>query len=132
MVQVKPQSGGHIKIGRSVNGKRYTLFLHTLSLIHALAPAIYARIDAIQADGVTRAMICHKPICGGNKACFNPSHLRLDDVAGNNSDRQRDGGYGQGERNGRAKLTDAQVAAIRLGAERGATQAALGASMRFI
>lgn len=123
---IAPRPSGHIAIQRSVNGKRYPMYLHTLSLLHAQAPAIYARIDTIQANGVTRAMACHKPICGGNKACFNPAHLRLDGNDGNARDRQRDGGYARGEAHGRAKLTDDQVAAIRAEAAAGASQRALG------
>ena len=122
---VKPTASGYIQITRRINGKMYRLNLHTLSLLYENAPGVYAAIDAIQADGVSRAMACHKPICGGNKACFNPAHLRLDDDAGNKRDMVRDGNQVRGEAVGGAKLTDAQVNAIRADAANGAMQVSL-------
>ena len=122
---IKPHPSGHIRITRRIMGKMYMLRLHTLSLLHSQAPSIWRAIDDIQADGA-RAMICHKPICGGNKACFNPNHLRLDTHAENVRDMQRDGGQVRGEAHGRAKLTETQVNAIRQEHSDGASQAALG------
>ena len=131
----KPRPSGHIQICRYINGKQYRMQLHTLSLLYANAPRIWRDIDAIQADGVSRAMACHKPICAGNKACFNPAHLRLDDDAGNKRDMLRDGVYKRGGYK-RAKLTDAQACAIRAEAEAGASKAAIarkyGVSVRAI
>ena len=122
----KPMPTGYIRICRSVNGKQYRLNLHTLSLLHSQAPAIYARIDDMLAQG-KRPMACHKPICGGNKTCFNPAHLRLDDNDGNMRDMVRDGVQVRGEANkGGGKLTETQVNAIRAEAAGGATQVALG------
>ena len=119
----KPKASGHIAIKRSVNGKEYVLLLHTLSLLHSLAPSVWRDIDAIQANGA-KAMACHKPICGGNKACFNPNHLRLDDDAGNTADEIR-AGKRVGALNGNAKLTETQVDAIRQEHSDGAKQNAL-------
>jgi hypothetical protein len=48
-----------------------------------------------------------------NPLCFNGAHLSWQTPAGNNADKQRDGTDGRGERNTRAKLTAAQVLAIR-------------------
>ena len=126
---IAPNANGYIAIGRSINGNLYRMMLHTLSLIHAESPAIYRRIDAIQADGTRRAMACHKPICamdgGAGKACFNPSHLRLDDALGNARDTLRDGNVPRGAAHYAAKLTDAQANAIRAEAAVGAAQRAL-------
>ena len=123
-----PNTNGHIAIKRRVNGKQYSLQLHTLSLLHSQAPSVWRDIDDIQVDGA-RAMACHKPIChepnGAGRACFNPSHLRLDGDAGNARDRQRDGNNPAGARNGQSKLTAAQVNDIRREAEAGSTHAAI-------
>lgn len=50
-----------------------------------------------------------------NPPCVNPSHLFLGTRTDNNLDRQRKGRHGdrKGQKNGRAKLTDGQVAEIR-------------------
>lgn len=122
---VKPNRAGNIAIGRNVNGKRYDMQLHTLSLIHSLAPSVWRDIAAIQADDANRAVVYHLPICAGNNACFNPEHLRLGIQTDRDADRQRDAGYGRGESNGRARLDAAQVAAIRAEAADGAKQRAL-------
>ena len=120
----KPQASGYIAIYRKFNGNALHMRLHTLSLLHSLAPSIWRDIDDMLAQGKHPAA-CHKPICGGNKACFNPQHLRLDDDAGNVSDTIRAGNKARGERNGRTKLTAAQVNAIRQEHSDGATQASL-------
>ena len=120
----KPMLGGHIRICRKVNGKPYQIYLHTLSLLYANAPGIWRDIDDMLAQGKKPAA-CHKPICGGNKACYNPSHIRLDDDAGNNRDMRRDGNQVRGEAVGGAKLTETQVDTIRQEHSDGATQAAL-------
>ena len=121
----KPMASGHMRISRWVDGKRYDMLIHTLSLLHSQAPSVWATLDEMLAQG-KRPQACHKPICAGNKACFNPTHLRLDDDAGNTRDRQRDGNQVRGEAVGNAKLTDAQVAAIRAEHDAGATNVALG------
>jgi hypothetical protein len=62
--------------------------------------------------------VCHR--CD-NPPCCNPAHLRLDTHAGNMRDRNAKGrvcrtGAPPGERNGKAKLTAADVRAIRAAA----------------
>ena len=125
----KPRASGYIRIHCRVNGKRFYMQLHTLSLLYANAPGVWRDIDAMLAQG-KHPMACHKPICdtdGGNgKACFNPKHLRLDDGAGNTRDRQRDGKTARGEAHGQSKLTAAQVDIIRQEANNGVSQRALG------
>jgi len=52
--------------------------------------------------------------CGrGYDGCVTPEHLRWDTKAGNAADRALHGTENRGERNGQAKLTTAQVRAIR-------------------
>jgi hypothetical protein len=52
--------------------------------------------------------------CGnGHKGCMNPKHLRWASRAENSADRLSHGNDGRGERNGMAKLTQADVLAIR-------------------
>lgn len=49
-----------------------------------------------------------------NKSCVNPAHLLVGTDQDNSNDAVRRGRVAKGERAGRAKLTDAQVAEIRL------------------
>lgn len=52
--------------------------------------------------------------CGrGNLGCVNPRHLRWDTHKGNQADRLAHGTHNLGERNGKTKLTDDDVRAIR-------------------
>jgi hypothetical protein len=68
--------------------------------------------------------VCHD--CG-NDGCCNPAHLRIDTPTGNAADRKRHGTEVSrpGETNPNARLTDAQVAAIRTKLAAGATQKSL-------
>lgn len=65
------------------------------------------------------------------RACVNPAHLYVGTASDNMRDGVSRGGvcppHGRGERNSNARLTDAQVAAIREERANGATQAALAA-----
>lgn len=54
----------------------------------------------------------HAHSCG-NRACFNPNHLRWDNKAGNAADRALHGTENRGERHGKAKLTESDVHSIR-------------------
>jgi hypothetical protein len=48
-----------------------------------------------------------------NPCCCNPAHLHLGTIAENNAERNARGREARGERNGRARLTEADVRAIR-------------------
>jgi hypothetical protein len=88
------QSGGYgqIKYGRSV------------CLVHRIMyEAVYGPIPA-------GMIVCH--LCD-NPGCINPDHLWIGTNADNVADRCRKGRSAFGVRNGRAKLTTAQVAALR-------------------
>jgi hypothetical protein len=75
------------------------------------------------------------PIPGGswvlhrcdNPPCVRPEHLFLGDAAVNARDAQQKGRRAAGERHGIAKLTTAQVAAIRLARARGETGPSIAA-----
>lgn len=54
----------------------------------------------------------HAHSCG-NRACFNPNHLRWDTKAGNAADRAAHGTENRGERNWKARLTADDVRSIR-------------------
>jgi hypothetical protein len=49
----------------------------------------------------------------GNSSCVNPRHLRWDTPKGNQADRNPHGTHNRGERNGKTRLTSADVRAIR-------------------
>lgn len=53
----------------------------------------------------------------GNSGCVNPRHLRWDTAKGNQADRLIHGTHNLGERNGKTRLTEAEVAAIRSSTE---------------
>lgn len=61
-----------------------------------------------------------------NPPCFNPSHLRTGTGIENTAERDAKGRQQRGERHHRARLTEADVRAIRVAYEAGATQTALG------
>lgn len=58
------------------------------------------------------SLVLHSVECT-SRACVNPTHLYLGDAKENARDRDRAGRTARGARNGRAKLTDEQVARIR-------------------
>jgi hypothetical protein len=57
--------------------------------------------------------VCHNCPGGDNPACIRPSHLFLAPPAGNSADMAAKGRQAYGERNGGAKLTEAEVIEIR-------------------
>lgn len=75
---------------------------HRLSLETTLGRPIAGGLVAAHSPG-----ICH------NRACVNPDHLREATESENQLDRSLDGTDNRGARNGVAKLTEAEVMAIR-------------------
>lgn len=70
-------------------------------------------------DGLCVMHVCDTP------ACVNPAHLRLGTQRDNVADCVAKGRTAHGEKNGRAKLTSADVRAIRGAVRRGASQRAV-------
>jgi len=64
-------------------------------------------------------ILCHAPhsVCG-NRHCVNPAHLRTDTRTANSADRITDGTSNRGTKQGRSKLTDEIVLAIRANVEK--------------
>lgn len=105
------------------NGKKANKKAHRLSYELAVGPI---------PDGM---LVCHS--CD-NRACIEPSHLFLGTPADNNADMMRKGRYRPGgkphpgSKNGRAKLTESQVVAIRkLVSKYGISAAAIARSLNM-
>ena len=99
---IKPQDDGYIRIGRSYNRKVYQLNLHVLS--YFLSRGFDNASD--------ESMVCHRAVCRGFSACYNPDHLYLGDAKSNAVDRKNFGVHNRGEAHGLAKLSEANVRKI--------------------
>lgn len=69
---------------------------------HALVRAFYEGLD----QPPVGLEACHGPC--HNRRCINPHHVSFKSVAENAQDKIRDGTHNAGERNGMAKITDAE------------------------
>jgi hypothetical protein len=83
----------------NVHGRRTLAHRFSYELAHGPIP-----------DGI---FVCHNCPGGDVKRCVNPAHLWLGSHADNMADASRKGQNAHGERNGAARLTDAQVLDIR-------------------
>lgn len=98
--QISPakKSTGYLHVTLNRCGESTTMLVHRLVLLAFVGPA---------PEG---AQGCH----GNGQPCDNRlANLRWDSRAGNMADQVRHGTRNSGERNGKAKLTEAQVLAIR-------------------
>lgn len=75
-------------------------YVHRLSLARKLGREIESGLQALHS--------CYK-----SPNCVNPDHLRVGTAKENMMDKVKDGTMTNGERNGKSKLTEAQVIAIR-------------------
>lgn len=101
-----PKGYGFMKLPR----ERRQIYAHRLAyLIH------YGEIP-------DRMQVCHR--CD-NPSCVNPEHLFVGSSQDNHDDMKVKGRSTYGERNARAKLTDEQVAQIRMAAEAGESNEAI-------
>lgn len=101
----KPNKEGYVQVGRRLVGRRLIVWLHTLSYF------LHNGFDGAN----EHSQVCHKEICNGLRACFNPDHLYLGDAKSNALDRVAYGiSYGvRGEAHTNSKLTEADVRKIR-------------------
>ena len=144
-----PRSDGYAVISRG-NGRRGAKLLaplHTISYLYANRNAIHWL--ALEPT----ARVCHQAVCDGNRACFNPAHLKLGTAQSNSDDRKafgkpfaqpHIGGFKPGVPNyGKRRLTNAQARAVRrrrsegakyreLVAEFGVTGTAIGQILRRV
>lgn len=89
---------GYCRISRVVNGRRAPMLAHRLSMqIHGVELT----------DDVCVMHVCDNP------SCCNPEHLRVGTKADNNADMRIKKRSARGDRNGKAKLTNAEAIAIK-------------------
>jgi hypothetical protein len=72
-----------------------------------------SRFMCILAHGEPPSMAHEHAHSCGNRACFNPNHLRWDTKSGNAADRALHGTENRGERHGKARLSECDIRAIR-------------------
>lgn len=119
-VSVDARSGCWLWTGKPRNG--YGQFhVRSLGMMVPAHRAGYALFKGPIPEGaLVRHGGCH------NSKCVNPDHMELGTHADNMRDRARDGTSNRGERNGMARLTEAEVRAIRRGLVRGQPYRDLG------
>lgn len=78
---ITPTKEGYTRIGRYVQGKP------TMALLHTLSWFMHNREWLAGRNLPPDACVRHMPVCGDDKSCFNPAHLRLGDTAANMRDR---------------------------------------------
>lgn len=122
--EIDPVSGCWVWQGLTYNGYGWSPYRSKPEFLHRAA--YQALVEPIPA-GMQVRHLC------GCKRCWNPEHLALGTQADNEQDKRDLGRYGYNEGSGRynAKLTEADVQAIRARAASGESHAALACDFGY-